>query len=52
MKVKFMGPPASAIHGMGDKLESKRLAIKAKVNTVSQRESLCEFVYQLPSESE
>lgn len=34
MKVKFMGPPAVAIHGMGDKLESKRLAIKAGVNTV------------------
>jgi propionyl-CoA carboxylase alpha chain len=35
MKVKFMGPPAKAIQGMGDKLESKRLAIKAGVNTVS-----------------
>lgn len=34
MKVKFIGPPAKAIHGMGDKLESKRLAIKAGVNTV------------------
>lgn len=34
MNVKFIGPPAKAIHGMGDKLESKRLAIKAGVNTV------------------
>lgn len=30
-----MGPPAAAIHGMGDKLESKRLAQKAGVNIVS-----------------
>ncbi|ODN05212.1 Propionyl-CoA carboxylase alpha chain, mitochondrial [Orchesella cincta] len=34
LKVKFIGPPAKAIHGMGDKLESKRLAIKAGVHTV------------------
>ncbi len=30
-----MGPPATAIHGMGDKLESKRLAQKAGVHIVS-----------------
>ncbi|CAG7835880.1 unnamed protein product [Allacma fusca] len=32
--VKFMGPPAAAIQGMGDKLESKRLAQRAGVNIV------------------
>lgn len=30
----FIGPPASAIHAMGDKIESKLLAEKAKVNIV------------------
>jgi len=30
----FIGPPASAISAMGDKLESKRLAKEAGVNTV------------------
>ncbi|KAL0478285.1 propionyl-CoA carboxylase alpha chain [Acrasis kona] len=30
----FIGPPASAIHAMGDKIESKIIATKAKVNTV------------------
>src|SRR5690606_40041861 len=30
----FIGPPASAIAAMGDKIESKRLAAQAGVNTV------------------
>ncbi|HLW28884.1 MAG TPA: acetyl/propionyl/methylcrotonyl-CoA carboxylase subunit alpha [Kiloniellales bacterium] len=30
----FIGPPAPAIAAMGDKIESKRLAAKAKVSTV------------------
>ncbi|MGH7187182.1 MAG: acetyl-CoA carboxylase biotin carboxylase subunit, partial [Pseudomonadota bacterium] len=30
----FIGPPASAIRAMGDKIESKRLAAAAKVSTV------------------
>jgi len=32
--VKFIGPPQGAIIAMGDKIESKKLAKAAKVNTV------------------
>lgn len=32
--VTFIGPNAAAIVGMGDKLESKRLAMAAGVNTI------------------
>ncbi|KAK4310783.1 hypothetical protein Pmani_017683 [Petrolisthes manimaculis] len=32
--VAFIGPSAAAITGMGDKLESKRLAMAANVNTI------------------
>ncbi len=32
--VAFIGPPVGAIAAMGDKIESKKLAAKAKVNTV------------------
>lgn len=32
--VAFIGPSVSAIKGMGDKLESKRLAKEAGVNTI------------------
>lgn len=32
--VSFIGPSAAAIVGMGDKLESKRLAMAAGVNTI------------------
>ncbi|MFI5019704.1 MAG: biotin carboxylase N-terminal domain-containing protein, partial [Dongiales bacterium] len=32
--VVFIGPPASAVAAMGDKIESKKLAQKAGVNTV------------------
>lgn len=32
--VAFVGPNAAAIVGMGDKLESKRLAMAAGVNTI------------------
>ena len=30
----FIGPNTHAIHVMGDKLESKRTALEAKVNTI------------------
>lgn len=33
-KVKFLGPPTGAIEAMGDKIESKKLAKEAKVNTI------------------
>lgn len=33
-KVKFIGPPSNAIMALGDKIESKKLALAAKVNTV------------------
>jgi propionyl-CoA carboxylase alpha chain len=33
-KVAFIGPGAHAIHAMGDKIESKKLALKAGVSTV------------------
>ena len=32
--IKFIGPPSAAIDAMGDKIESKQLAIKAGVNTI------------------
>lgn len=34
MGVAFIGPNTHAIHVMGDKLESKRTAISANVNTI------------------
>ena len=34
MGVTFIGPNAHAIEVMGDKLESKRTALEAKVNTI------------------
>ena len=33
-KIAFIGPDAFAIHAMGDKIESKKLALKAGVSTV------------------
>jgi propionyl-CoA carboxylase alpha chain len=33
-KIVFIGPDAFAIHAMGDKIESKKLALKAGVSTV------------------
>jgi propionyl-CoA carboxylase alpha chain len=33
-KIAFIGPEAHAIHAMGDKIESKKLALKAGVSTV------------------
>ncbi|MEO5335553.1 MAG: acetyl-CoA carboxylase biotin carboxylase subunit [Magnetospirillum sp. WYHS-4] len=33
-KVTFIGPPPEAITAMGDKIESKKLAMKAGVNTI------------------
>jgi len=30
----FVGPPSSAIHAMGDKIESKQIGIDAKINTI------------------
>ena len=33
-EIAFIGPPADAIAAMGDKIESKRLALKAGVNVV------------------
>src|SRR5262245_63705434 len=33
-KIVFIGPEAHAIHAMGDKIESKKLALKAGVSTV------------------
>eukprot|EP00951_Prasinocladus_malaysianus_P010893 scaffold80287_cov33-Prasinocladus_malaysianus.AAC.1 len=32
--IRFVGPPSSAIAAMGDKVESKRLALQAGVNTI------------------
>lgn len=40
-----MGPPAAAIRGMGDKLESKRLASKAGVHIVRNKGFLGTKVY-------
>ena len=34
MGVTFIGPNAHSIHVMGDKLENKRTALDAKVNTI------------------
>ena len=32
--ITFIGPSPYALKAMGDKLESKRIALKAKVNTI------------------
>lgn len=32
--VVFVGPPSAAIRAMGDKIESKKLAKAARVNTI------------------
>ena len=32
--ITFIGPSAYALKAMGDKLESKRIALKANVNTI------------------
>jgi biotin carboxylase len=34
IKVAFVGPPSPAIRAMGDKIESKKLAKAARVNTI------------------
>merc|ERR1712156_1322425 len=43
-KVTFIGPNSIAIQGMGDKLESKRLATKAKVNGIPGFDGVIENV--------
>ena len=45
--VSFIGPSASAITGMGDKLESKRLAMAAGVNTIPGKTNLASLSYLL-----
>ncbi len=40
--IVFIGPPAPALRAMGDKIESKRLAAKAKVTTVPGHMDLIE----------
>jgi propionyl-CoA carboxylase alpha chain len=40
--ITFVGPPAAAIRAMGDKIESKRLAAEAGVNTVPGHMGLVE----------
>lgn len=34
MGIVFIGPNSKSIHAMGDKIESKRIAAQAKVNTI------------------
>jgi propionyl-CoA carboxylase alpha chain len=53
-KVVFIGPPSSAIQAMGDKIESKKLAKKAKVNVipgylgeVNTREELLRIAHEI-----
>ena len=40
--VAFVGPPVNAIHAMGDKITSKKLAAEANVNTVPGHMGLIE----------
>ena len=40
--VAFIGPPVNAIHAMGDKITSKKLAAEARVNTVPGHMGLIE----------
>lgn len=42
--VTWLGPPASAVHSMGDKLESKRVAEAANVNCVPGYDGVVESV--------
>lgn len=44
--IDFIGPSAEAITGMGDKLESKRLAMSAGVNTIPGERSPLSYVLQ------
>jgi hypothetical protein len=44
--ISFIGPSAEAINGMGDKLESKRLAQAAGVNTIpGKKKKIVVFYY-------
>jgi propionyl-CoA carboxylase alpha subunit len=45
-KIAFIGPEAHAIHAMGDKIESKKLALKAGVSTVPG------YLHAIPSAEE
>ena len=40
MGAKFVGPNSAAIHAMGDKIESKRVAAEAKVREYFAAETL------------
>ncbi|XP_013394907.1 propionyl-CoA carboxylase alpha chain, mitochondrial-like isoform X2 [Lingula anatina] len=42
--VTFIGPNSEAIHAMGDKIESKRIATKAKVNMIPGHDGVVESV--------
>jgi propionyl-CoA carboxylase alpha chain len=33
-KIVFIGPPSAAMHAMGDKIESKKIAKQANVNVI------------------
>ena len=43
--VVFIGPDTHAIHVMGDKLESKRTAIEAGVNTIPGYDGVLKVVF-------
>ena len=49
--IAFIGPPASAIAAMGDKIESKRLAARAGVNVVPGSEGAIDSTEQALSEA-
>lgn len=40
--VEFIGPSSSSIKAMGDKIESKRIASKAKVNMIPGHDGVVE----------
>lgn len=45
--VVFIGPTTECLQGMGDKLESKKLAKKAGVNVIPGRETKSKFLRHL-----
>ena len=40
--VEFIGPTSESIHAMGDKIESKRIAMKAGVNMIPGHDGVVE----------
>ena len=47
--ITFIGPSPYALKAMGDKLESKRIALKAKVNTIPGFDGVIKVIFNFYS---